>query len=233
VLSRRAGANERMDALDFSRQEVLDTFRFIEPVNRWFGGRRPIISFFDAESRAWDRERTYRVLDVGCGSGDIPVALARWARRTGHDLQVDAIDSHPDTVALARETCGRYPEITVSRRDMFDLRGESADYVLACMFLHHISDERIPSVLAHLLAQCRLKVVVNDLLRAPLAYLGTWLFSLPASAVFRHDARLSVRKGFTVAELRRMLSGSSLQDYRLERHFFYRFLLILSKEGTS
>ena len=52
-------------------------------------------------------------------------------------------------------------------------------------------------------------MVINDLVRTPLAYLGTWLFSLAASPVFRHDARLSIRKGFTLRELHRLLSSRS------------------------
>jgi len=88
-------------------------------------------------------------------------------------------------------------------------------------------------VFEHLLAHCKHKVVINDLLRSPLAYLATWLFSLPASRVFRHDARLSVRRGFSIEELHRLLLASAQTQYLLETHFFYRFLLVLSKEATS
>ena len=73
----------------------------------------------------------------------------------------------------------------------------------------------------------------GDLLRDPLAYIATWFFSLPASRVCRHDARLSVRRGFTIDDLRRVLLAGALQQYELETHFFYRFLLILSKEAAS
>ena len=105
--------------------------------------------FFTRESREWEQGRTYHLLDVGCGSGDIPVALARWGRRSGYRLRIDAIDNHPDTVRLAQRTCRDYPEINVSLRDVFDLQAENADYVLASMFLHHFTDEEIPAVLAH------------------------------------------------------------------------------------
>ena len=37
-----------MDKATFGPQEVNDTFRFIEPVNRWLGGSRAILSFFIA-----------------------------------------------------------------------------------------------------------------------------------------------------------------------------------------
>lgn len=222
-----------MDCSDFSAQEVRDTFRFIEPVNRWFGGYRPLVAFFERESKTWDPARTMHILDVGCGAGDVPAALVRWAQRTGRRMHVHAIDSNPDTARLARERCRAYPEITVAQANVFELRGAPADYVTASMFVHHFPNETIPAVFEHLLAHCKRKVVINDLLRSPLAYLATWLFSLPASRVFRHDARLSVRRGFSIEELHRLLLASAQTQYLLETHFFYRFLLVLSKEATS
>jgi hypothetical protein len=47
--------------------------------------------------------------------------------------------------------------------------------------------------------------------------------------VFRHDARLSVRRGFKHEELVGLLRDGGMEDYSLERHFFYRFLLIVKK----
>jgi 2-polyprenyl-3-methyl-5-hydroxy-6-metoxy-1,4-benzoquinol methylase len=222
-----------MDCVDFSPREVIDTFRFIEPVNRWFGGHRPLISLFRRERRTWAGGRTYRILDVGCGSGDIPIALARWGRRRGCQLRIEAVDSHPATVKLAQQNCRDYPEISVSQRNVFDLEQAHSDYVVASMFLHHFPDDEIVAVLSHLLKLCTRKVIVNDLRRDPLAYAGTWLFSLLTSPVFRHDARLSVRRGFTVEELRSLALPGFLYNVQLETHFFYRFLLVLSKEETA
>jgi hypothetical protein len=73
----------------------------------------------------------------------------------------------------------------------------------------------------------RTKLVVSDLVRAPLAYFSTWVFTLFSTPVFRHDARISVRRGFKLDELDRLLRDAGLSDYRLERHFFYRLLLIM------
>lgn len=225
----RASGVEWMDRTDFGRQQVLDTFRFLKPVNRWFGGRKPFISFFRRESSSWDRHTTYHVLDVGCGVGDVAVALARWARRQGHRLQLHGIDRNPFVIELARQHCQRYAEIFLACQDVFDLNGQAYDYVVSSQFLHHFPDERVPAVLDRLRELCRRKVVVNDLLRTPLAYASTWLFTLLTSDVFRHDARLSVRRGFTLAELETLLNDHHFKGWSLERHFFYRFLLILSK----
>ncbi len=188
-----------------------------------------MLSFFRRESHTWRRHKTYRLLDVGCGVGDVPIALVRWGRQSGYPIQIDAIDKNPYTIELARQKCQGYPEISLSCQDVFHLDGQEYDYVLASQFVHHFPNEQVPSVLKRLLAMCRYKLVVNDLIRSRLAYSATWLFTLLTSAVFRHDARLSVRRGFRVDELERLLSDHGFHNFRLEKHFFYRFMLIVSK----
>jgi len=233
MFEQRASGPELMDGPDFGLDEVLDTFRFLVPVNRLFGGIQPALNFFRWESRTWDHQRTYRILDAGCGMGDVARALVRWARRNGFRLQIDAVDRHPMIIELAHERCLAYPEITLSSQDVLQLEGAVYDYLHASQFIHHFPDGEIVPLLRHFLGMCRCKVVVNDLVRAPLAYLATWLLTLFTPAVFRHDARLSVRRGFRIAELRKLLEDGGFSDFKVEGHFFYRLLLILDKECDS
>jgi 2-polyprenyl-3-methyl-5-hydroxy-6-metoxy-1,4-benzoquinol methylase len=229
MLEQRAMGPELMDGPDFGPREVRGTFRTLVPVNRWFGGIRPQLSFFRRESRGWDRQRTYRLLDVGCGAGDMAIALVRWARRAGYRLQVDGLDHHPLIVELARERCRDYPEISIACGDVLALEGQDHDYAHASQFVHHFPDDQVVPLLRHLLGRVQCKVVVCDLVRAPLAYLATWLFTLGTSPVFRHDARLSVRRGFQVDALEALLRAGGLDNYTVKRHFFYRFLLVIQK----
>jgi 2-polyprenyl-3-methyl-5-hydroxy-6-metoxy-1,4-benzoquinol methylase len=233
MLEQRASGPELMDGPEFGFDEAVDTFRFLVEANRWFGGIRPILSFFERESRAWDRHATYRLLDAGGGVGDVAVALVQWARRTGHRIRVDLVDKDPSAIELAREARRDFPEITVTCQDVLDLRGQEYDYVYASQFLHHFADEEVVPILRRLLGICRRKVVVNDLVRAPLAYVGTWFITLLTSPVFRHDARMSVRRGFRVDELEGLLRDGGLCDLTLEKHFFYRVLLIVNQEAAE
>jgi 2-polyprenyl-3-methyl-5-hydroxy-6-metoxy-1,4-benzoquinol methylase len=231
LLEQRASELEWMDGPDFGLQETIDAFRFLVFVNRWFGGIQPLLRFFRRESQSWDRHETYRILDVGCGAGDVAVALARWGRRRGYHLQVDAIDKHTLTVDLARRRCRGYPEISVSHQDIFHPNSRKHDYVHASQFLHHFPDGRVVSVVNHLACMAGRKLVINDLVRAPLHYLSAWAFTLLASPVSRHDARLSIRKGFRIDELARLLVGGGRAGFSIEKHFFFRFLLIIDGCG--
>jgi 2-polyprenyl-3-methyl-5-hydroxy-6-metoxy-1,4-benzoquinol methylase len=218
-----------MDGPDFGREQVVDTFRFLVPVNRLFGGIRPALSFFQQESRTWDRRQIYRILDAGCGVGDVALALTKWARRSGFRLRIDAVDRHPAAIELGLERCRAYPEIEFFCRDVLQYGDGEYDYVHASQFVHHFADEEVVPLLRHFLAMCRCKVVINDLARTPLAYLATWLFTLVTSPVFRHDARQSVKRGFKLEELRELLADGGINDFRLERRFFYRILLVVNK----
>ena len=170
---------------------------------------------------------------MGCGAGDVPAALVRWSRRRGYRVLVDAIDKHADIVALARRRCQNFPEISVPRKDVFHLDGHPYDYVHASRLIHHFPSKEVPSVLVFLLGLSERKLVVSDLVRAPLHYLSAWVFTLVSSPVFRHDARLSIRRGFTLDELNELLDRGQFVNFTLERHFFYRFLLIMSNLSNS
>jgi SAM-dependent methyltransferase len=227
MLEGRRTEPEWMDGPEFGPAEVADTFRFLVPVNRVFGGIGPGLDFFRRESRTWDPGRTYCVLDAGAGVGDFSRHLARWARRSGQRLVIRAVDQHPLVVEEGRARSRDYPEITFAEEDVLALEGQMCDYVHASQFVHHFPDDEVVPLLNHLRRLCRHKVVVNDLVRAPLHYLGTWLLTLFGPAVFRHDARISVRRGFKMDELAALLNAGGVHDYRLERHFLYRFLLIV------
>ena len=53
------------------------------------------------------------LLDIGCGGGDVPVLLARWAARDGLRLEVTAIDPDPRASLFAR---GRHASAGVTFR---------------------------------------------------------------------------------------------------------------------
>jgi 2-polyprenyl-3-methyl-5-hydroxy-6-metoxy-1,4-benzoquinol methylase len=233
LLQQRATGSEFMDGSDFGKRQVRDTFSLLVPVNRRFGGIRPQLLFFQRESKGWDRERTYHILDVGCGAGDMAVALVRWARRAEYNVQVDGVDRHPLIVDLARERCRDYPEIQITQGNVLELDGCEHDYVHASQFVHHFPNDQVVPLLRHLLAMSRCKLIICDLMRLPLAYLSTWLFTLWTTPVFRHDARLSVRRGFKTGELEALLKAGGLSHYSVEKHFFYRFLLVMNARTGS
>lgn len=193
-----------MDDPAVDRTEMLESFRFIVAVNRWLGGTGALRSFLARESRTWDRSRPIRLLDLGTGIADIPLAIGDWARSNGLDVRSVGLDLHPTCLELAREAAAGRTDVEIvagDAREALSIFGpRSFDYVHAGMFLHHLVDDEVEQTLSAMGRLAIRAVVWNDLLRSPLSRLGVRLLTLRSTPIVRFDARLSVEKGFTRAE---------------------------------
>ena len=90
--------------------------------------------------------------------------------------------------------------------------------------LHHFEDEQIPGVLRELDRVARKVVIVSDLRRSWIAMWGFWLASWPLRfhPVTRHDGVVSVRRGFTAAELSAHVLGSTGRPPLVQRRLGFR-----------
>ncbi len=77
----RATKTEFLDEVDCDPSLAAASYRFMEGVNGYFGGTDVVRRFLSVEAKRWDVSSPLRMLDIGSGSCDIPLAVSRWARR--------------------------------------------------------------------------------------------------------------------------------------------------------
>ncbi|MHC5023194.1 MAG: methyltransferase domain-containing protein [Planctomycetota bacterium] len=236
MLTARRLVNEMMDEPDADPAALAVSLAFIRRVNRRLGGTGAAVGHLRQWSRSWPTGETIRILDVGTGSADIPAAIADWASRAGHRVHVTAVDRHPTTLALAREFLGPRDDIELVEADAQRLtdRFEAAafDYAHAGMFLHHLSDIEVMTVLREMQRLSRRGLIWNDLVRGLVGRVGVRLLTWRAPAMVRHDARVSVDAGFTRREARELASRVGLPNVRVRGHLLHRFTLT-SQWGES
>jgi 2-polyprenyl-3-methyl-5-hydroxy-6-metoxy-1,4-benzoquinol methylase len=166
--------------------------------------------------------RPITVLDVGTGRADIPIALVRWARRSGRPIRVLALDRDLPTLNIARRAAAGYPEIIVLQGDALALpvHPRSVDVVISALTLHHLEREEAVGYLAEMDGAARSGFVVNDLVRTRAAYALVWLATrvLTKSHMSRHDGPLSVRRAYTPPEVRALCEKAGMFDVRV-RHY--------------
>ncbi len=229
ALTHRAQASELMDDPGVDERELARALGFIRGVNRWLGGSNVAIARVAEFSTHWPAGRRLRVLDLGTGSADIPMAIVRWARVRGMSIHVTAIDLHEKTVAIAQKLTASSAEITVevvdALRSLEIFGPRSFEVVHAGMFLHHLPDPDAVEMLRQMRDLCTIGAVWNDLRRSAIARLGVRILALPASPMVRHDAILSVEKGFTIAEAKRLALAAGWTNPVVHRHIFGRFTL--------
>ena len=197
-----------MDDPAVPRDELASALAYIRWVNRRLGGCAALVTQLNRWSQAWPPGATISLLDVATGSADVPITAARWARSRGFTLRVVGIDLHETTLAVAAEQVAAAPDVAgqieLRRLDALDIRHsfscDAFDYVHAGLFLHHLSDVQILTVLAAMDRVAARGVIWNDLIRSSLATLGVHLLTIGTPPMVKHDARVSVAAGFTRAE---------------------------------
>jgi hypothetical protein len=237
VLTGRTITPELMDDPAADRDELDRSLRFIRAVNRRLGGTAAALGALRRWSAGWVPGALVRLLDVGTGSADIPLAMCRWAERAGFHLRVTAVDAHPATLELARRHVGDCPgagagvELVLGdARRLTDLFGPgSFDYAHAGMFLHHLHDVDVLTVLKAMDRLATRGIIWNDLVRGRVEALAVRLLTAGRPRMVRHDALASVRAGFTRREALDLAGRVGLQRVAWRRHLFGRFTLTSEK----
>jgi SAM-dependent methyltransferase len=217
-LTRRATETERLD-LGVPEGEALASLADLRRANRWLGnvGRlvRTVRPYLAQSSRP-------RLLDVGCGSADVPAAVARSSPQVlavGLDVKLLHLTAAPPEVR---------PVVADVRALPF--RAASFDVVTASLFLHHFDAGEAAEVLRALFAVARRALVINDLRRARVPYLfGRAAFPLIfRSRVSVEDGLTSIRRAFTEGEMRSAFAEAGIRA-RVHRAWPYRLLAVAEK----
>ncbi len=203
---------------------LAGNLRDLRRVNRWLGG----VSLTSAAVAALAAHRgDLTLLDVGTGGADIPVGLLAEAARSGRRLQVVGTDSRPEILAAAAIAAPGVTRVEGLTLEVADGRSlpyadDTFDVVHASMVLHHLEPDEGVAFLRELARVARLGIVVNDLDRGRLAWLGAWTMShtLTANRYTRHDAPLSVRRAYRLDEALALIRSSGLAPVRTVRGAF-------------
>ena len=209
---------------DEAKPELLDTR---QPVNRKLEASleslRVLNKYFGAYSlvrhfmRQWlETGRTYRMLDLATGFGDIPRMIVTWARRHGVSVKIDAVDRQPATLEIARRASTGFPEINYIRADARNYCDSiTYDVVLCSLALHHFSEIDALKVLRRACELSHDKVLVSDLERTWFTWACVQAVTTVATRdeMTRHDARISVKRAFSYKELGELATEAGWRNF--------------------
>ena len=210
------------DAIPFDALEKnLHELNFI---NTYLGGHAITINGI---KHLIGNKKTVTVCEIGCGGGDNLVAIYKWCTQHKIELKVIGIDIKQDCINIAKQQT--FPEaawiIDDYKNAVFDVK---PDIIFSSLFCHHFTDEQLMEQLQWMKANSQLGFFINDLQRHWLAYFSikflTKIFS--HSYLVKHDAPLSVARGFVKKEWCNLLDASTIPNYTIQWQWAFRYLII-------
>ncbi|HAQ59383.1 MAG TPA: methyltransferase [Microbacterium sp.] len=166
-----------------------------------------------------------RLLDIGCGGGDVLRDLVGRARADGFDVRAVGIDPDERSLAVARAARPvRGIEYRLTDSTQLAASGERFDVVLSSHVLHHLTRAELRTVLDDSAALATRLCVHSDIARSRLAYTAYAIGISPfaAGTFLRTDGLRSIRRSWTPEELSALVPAG----WRVERPAPFRLLAV-------
>jgi ubiquinone/menaquinone biosynthesis C-methylase UbiE len=224
----RVNTPEILDSDACPTVEAEASLRDLCRINRWFGGVATTRKLIERLASATGN-RSFSVLEVAAGFGEVSKAAGRQLERKGISLEVTDLDR-----SLAHLVRGNRAVVADALALPFE--DNSFDLVSCSLFAHHLEPAELAHFTGEALRVSRCAVLINDLVRHPmhlaLVYAG---FAVMRSYVSRVDGLASVRRAYVPDEMRQILSSAARPPARMEisRHFLFRMGVIAWKTSQG
>jgi len=220
--SQRAELSELMDQ-PCSYEDLRACLHDIARVNRLTRAHKPTIDWLQTVLAAKvESASPLRVLDVGCGYGDMLRTVDRWAARRGIALHLTGIDLNPDAVRAAKEVTNTNQNIEWLVGDaLSNPAAESFDVVISSLMTHHLNNSEVVIFLSWMERYARRGWFINDLHRKPLPYhlFRLWSRFTNWHPFVKHDGPVSIRRSFVAEDWQSLcaLAGIAKESVSVQR----------------
>jgi 2-polyprenyl-3-methyl-5-hydroxy-6-metoxy-1,4-benzoquinol methylase len=199
---RNPDLQEFMDDPDCDPVLLGNTYRQFGLINRLLAGWGSVFGQYIAP--LCRNDRTYSLLDLGCGGGDLARYISRLALKSGLDLKIVATD--PDYRAFTYATSANAGSgITFLNMDLNQIAeaGMEFDFIISNHLMHHLSDQENSELMETASGICNESVIFNDIHRSLAGYV---LFGSVIRPFFRNsyiipDGLTSIRRSYRRNEL--------------------------------
>lgn len=231
-MKNRSYEAELLDADNIPQQDLFLNLKELNKINTLLGGHNITLKGIAAFNL--QPNKTYHLLDIGCGGGDNLRVIADWGRRKGLQLQLTGVDLKLDCINYAKENSTSYPEIDYICSDYKDLLNQNTNYdiIFSALFCHHFKEDDLSILFCYKQQHAKLGFFINDLHRHTIAYYSIWFLTnlFSKSYLVKNDAKLSVKRGFSKTELFQLLKPFS--NFEVKWMWAFRWLVIVKNNGA-
>jgi 2-polyprenyl-3-methyl-5-hydroxy-6-metoxy-1,4-benzoquinol methylase len=205
----------------------------------WRPIRRLYQELFAGKTGHVGRPRPLKILDIACGSADVPLQLCNIAGDAGIEIEVDGCDISDIAVEESTQRAKRAGAGNKTRFFQLDVLKEPLpsgyDVVVSSLFMHHLDDQQAVALMSKMAEAAGELVVINDLVRSQMSLMLVTFAcqTLTSSRVVQFDGPASVRAAFTPLELGHMAAAAGMHNATIRQRFPCRMLLSWRKSTSD
>lgn len=222
---------ENIDKGTYTPEEYEAAIVELQIVNTWLGDASALRHSLLREIQRLDL-KTFSLLDVGAGSGELLRVAAEWAQKENRRAQLVGLELNKRSARSILEESEGAPQIGAVRGDGLALpfADGTFDYTMSSLFTHHFKDHQVIAILREMARVARRRIFVIDLHRHPIAYYfyTTIGHLFLHNRLLREDGALSILRSFKPAELAPLAHEAGLENVSVGRYFPYRLVLAAS-----
>ncbi len=233
---RRSYELENIDKGTYTAEEYDGSLVELRRINRFLGDTRALRRSLFREVECAGL-KSFSVLDVGAGSGELLRVAARWARETHRGARLSGLELNPRSARAIVEESREFPEISSVQADGFaaPFPDNAFDYVIQSLTLHHFDEDGAVGILREMSRVAGRGIFVIDLHRNPVAY---YFFTTIGrlflhNRLIREDGALSILRSFKPDELKAVADQAGLENVEVEKHFPSRLVLSARPNGSD
>src|SRR5450432_65278 len=224
--SHRSDKLELLDQADIPAEDIQQNMYELAIINQKLGGHQITWEGF---TRLAKKQHTIHVCEIGCGGGDNLESIEKKACKRFADISFTGIDINKDCIQVARNKSWKKPIRFITGDYKKVLIPAKPDIIFCSLFCHHFREDELTRMFLWMRENSRSGFFINDLHRHPLAYFSIrWLTSrFSRSYLVKHDAPLSVLRGFKKKELEDQLHKAGITNFTIHWKWAFRWLVVV------
>lgn len=232
-LKDRSSVKELLDGDDIPFDDIRQNMKELNTINTFLGGHNITVAGVAAILNRLPGKKTITICEIGCGGGDNLIAINSWCSKNKIPVQFIGIDIKKECIDFAKSQCA-YLDAEWIQNDYastsFGIK--KPDIIFSSLFCHHFSNNDVVNMLCWMRLNCSKGFFINDLHRHPVAYYSIrWITKLFSSSyLVKNDAPLSVARGFTKNEWKKLFNLTGIKNYMIQWKWAFRHLIIYRDE---
>lgn len=210
-LCHRSDSKEYIDDPQIDAKVLRQTYQEMKSVNISTLGYWPTMSAVKYFLARREHGRVIKILDIGCGDGEVLRRIDDYGRKRNLPLVLTGIDLNREAITTAVNLTN--PLVNFIHGDIFAIgENKSYDVIINSLTMHHMANQEIVKLIQWMTAHARMGWSISDLNRRAIPYYFIKYFVQlkKFNHVICHDAPLSVARSFRRSDWVNLVTESEI-----------------------